>query len=255
MHVCQSHGITAKEYRALFGLNASTALAAPAFIAAKRALAERTVGPYWGTSRELLSLTTEQRRAYARNRVLRLEARRDPRNRAVWTDSMRQAREVKNAMLQRDSSYRAQVRARISAGRGGRVIQPCTICGASVNTMPHIVRLGRRVTCGPACLHELRSRMSVEVHKRGDVQARVRMAGRRGWPSSAQLLAAYPALDRLSEKDRELVRRFYGLPQTLDAQMLVPETLRELSTSMGLSKYRVRTRLVKALQAMGSFVI
>jgi hypothetical protein len=81
-HVVLAHELLAFEYKAIFGLRATTSLLAPVLAERHRQRHLATLSRFWPQAREVArSLTPEQRSAYARGRTWALEARRDPANR------------------------------------------------------------------------------------------------------------------------------------------------------------------------------
>lgn len=92
-HVRQAHGLPPQEYRAIFGLRASTSLDAPSLRDVKRRNAAPHLARYRAVTRRVVeAMTTEERRALALGRRLRLEARLDPKNQAIWRTFQEQGR-------------------------------------------------------------------------------------------------------------------------------------------------------------------
>lgn len=83
-HVARTHGLTADEYRSIFGLRQSTGLIGPALLEKRReagALLYERYGALTGSS--LADLTPEQRSANSRRHRVRLESRKDPKWKAA----------------------------------------------------------------------------------------------------------------------------------------------------------------------------
>lgn len=156
-HVWRTHNLTAPEYKAIFGLNASTGLIGPTLLAKRSQRASEPGGivDYKGNGRPL---TPEQASAMLSGRKVRLQARVDPKKRVAITERTRKAGET-----------------RVQRGIQERV---CVICGASF-------RVGRqkrnKQTCSDACLRQLRRRdayenpaFTAEFQKPGEVTKRLR---------------------------------------------------------------------------------
>ena len=84
-HVVRTHGLPADEYKAYFGLRASTGLVGPLMREAQRLKAERDLAPHRAEGpKALRRLTSEQRAQYVRGHRLPVESRRDPAVQAQW---------------------------------------------------------------------------------------------------------------------------------------------------------------------------
>jgi hypothetical protein len=84
-HAFAAHGLTAEIYKIIFGLNVTTGLAGARYREADAASRRCVFAPYWPQAVQLLaSITPEQRDAFDHSK--RLEARKDPHNRAAWAE-------------------------------------------------------------------------------------------------------------------------------------------------------------------------
>jgi hypothetical protein len=114
-HVRQTHLLMPGEYRAIFGLNASTALDAPALRATKRRNSAPVLARYRPLNQYVLKQqTTQERRAYASG-PRRLQTRID--NREVWLHLQRVGAERARELWQ-DPAY-AEARSKRHALRAG----------------------------------------------------------------------------------------------------------------------------------------
>jgi len=155
VHAVQAHQVSAREYKAIFGLRLGTALVAPESLARLQARPIDHLRPYWEYAADKVrSLTAEQRNT---ERHWALEARRDPVNRARWQALSRQfasAAQKRVQTLRQDPQWAAEWRRRYQQGRGqmGRTPRPCIVCDT-----PFPSQTGRR-TCSDACEAAARSR-------------------------------------------------------------------------------------------------
>lgn len=258
-HARQTHLLTSDEYRAIFGLNAGTALDAPALRAIKRRNSAPILARYRPLGLEVFrQQTTEEHRAYASG-PRRLQTRVDPHNRAVW-QRMQRAGTARSQELWEDRVH-AEARAkRLSEARGGRIAVACAVCGAPLELSRWEVRHSQQHTCGDPCRREFRRRLlaqrghlgSAEVREKAGATRRTRLAARpkygrevgakisearrRRDGDAAEQLRQLPAeaWEALPEPDRTLVRRYYGLTR---AQ---PATLVELMAAFRLQHRQVR---------------
>ncbi len=186
-HVTQVHGVTPSDYKALFGLNATTGLIGPALKGIRRQEADvRKQTPAFAEfraagDRARSELTPEQRSP--KGRRLRLQQRLSPKVQAARRAALARANEVlrqrkeaglhtpagwsgrdpkaisakghaRLAELRTDPAWRDAFARKVSEARGGRLQVTCVVCGV-VFTEPHSHR--RRKTCSPACLTMLRA--------------------------------------------------------------------------------------------------
>ena len=191
-HVSQVHGVEPDEYKELFGLNVTTGLIGPALKERRRREGEaRKETPAYARfvaagERARASLPPEQRSP--RGRRLRLEQRLNPRVQAARRSALERANEVlrqrkeaglyrpvgwggrdpkevsarghaRLAELRADPAWREAFARKVSEARGGRLKVTCVVCG-TVFTEPQSHR--RKKTCSPACLKELRRRLTAE---------------------------------------------------------------------------------------------
>ena len=189
-HVSQVHGVTPGEYKALFGLNATTGLIGPALKelrrqeGTERAQTQAFAQFRLAGDRARAALTPEQRSP--RGRRLRLQQRLNPQTQEARRAALERANEVlrqrkeaglhrpagwsgrdpksvsakghaRLAELRKDPAWRQAFSWKVSEARGGRLQVTCTVCGA-IFTEPQSHR--RRRTCGPECLAELRRRQT-----------------------------------------------------------------------------------------------
>lgn len=261
-HVWQAHGISAAAYKAIFGLNALTGLAGAETRELLRQHAGRVLAGHAGSEagrERFRAMTPEARSALSRGRRWRLEGRRDPRNRqlrqAAGARAVQKVRDLvaagawrsrpfpdpraanrkgnarRSALLQ-DPDYRARFSRRLSAAKGGRAPLTCVVCEAQFAPPPY------RKTCSRECERARRQEVSRSRPRDRD---RIREAARRRGGQAAayeatlaRLRALEPAaFERLPSRDRELVRRYYGLD---DGR---PRTQRELREHSGLDGRRV----------------
>lgn len=188
-HVSQVHGVTPDDYKAYFGLNATTGLLGPALkqIRQQQADARKTSDAYArfmaAGARARASIPHDQRST--RGRRLRLQQRLDPNVQAARRASLERANEVlrerkaaglhtpagwgdrdpkevsarghqKLAELRLDPEWRAGFSRKVSEARGGRLKVTCEVCG-TVFAEPQSHR-GRK-TCSPECFHTLRRQL------------------------------------------------------------------------------------------------
>lgn len=186
-HVWRAHNLTADEYRAIFGLRASTGLIGPTLFAKRSAAASSPAHKAFLAEMgkaHAANWTPEQRSAWARGRAWSLESRQDPElaeARKEWNARgkatlrarveageyvypavdpahiarMRELATDALAAMLADPERKAAWAQKISAARGGQRELVCPICGTTVLVDPS----AQKVTCGdPACTHEWRSR-------------------------------------------------------------------------------------------------
>ena len=148
------------------------------------------------------------------------------------------------------------------------VSMACAICGAAVERQPGALRDRVQTTCGPVCRRELRRRVlaarppldratrirageafrqklaSPEFRQQWEANQRAAKR-RRGRPHADALRALPPeAFAVLEERERELVRRYYGLDGS------APETQRALATRFRMTGRHVRDRLEASLSRL-----
>ena len=265
-HTRPAHLLTPHEYRAIFGLNAGTALDAPALRDVKRRNSAPVLERYRPLNRQrLLAMTIEERRANASG-PRRLQTRVDPHNREVWA-RLQAAGVARSRALWRDPDHAEPRAKRASETRGGRVAVPCAVCGARLELSRSELRSSRRHACGSdACRRELRRRLLAEREYLGsshvraragetrrrtlaarpeygrNVGARISQAKRRRDGSVIERLRALPTIawESIPEPDRSIVRRYQGL----DGQR--PATMLEL-----MAAYRLDHRVVRRLLTHG----
>jgi len=263
-HARRTHRLTPEEYRAIFGLNASTALDAPALRATKRRNSAPILARYrplnWHVLRQQ---TTEERRAYASG-PRRLQTRVDPHNRETWRRMQRAGTERARGLWQ-DRAYGEARARRMAEARGGRVQVPCAVCGAPLELRRWQVRDSQHHTCGDACRRELHRRLLAQRGHLGspdfrekarvtrrrtlaarpeygrEVGAKISSARRRRDGEVAEQLRQLPAAawEALPEPDRSLVRRYYGVDGSQ------PASLVELMAAFGLQHRQVRRMVVQ----------
>ena len=265
-HVRHTHGLLPAEYRAIFGLRATTGLAGPVYKQRSAQLAVRNFQPYWG---ELSSraMPSEQRAAYARGRRLRLESKLDPENQRAWAENgarlQRQMRELMAAGLWRmpqprdragalaraqarwrelmqDPEYRRRLGQKIAEVRGRKAFT-CRNCGATFTRRPDWT--GWR-TCSQACTRELRRQSARRLdmkspRMRGPISQAARRRNNRAYEETVERLQALnpQAFTQLPPDERSLVQRYYGL---LDA---APVSRKQLIEESGYSEWQVRESL------------
>ena len=250
-HLLRKHGVHPEEYRALFGLRATTRLMSPALRQVFRDCHIAVLSRYWD-GRGFDSLTREQRSAFGRGRSWRLEAKQDPRNIEVHRRTIRQAqagaarargegkrwwrdaREIaprgreRFKQLVADPEWKAQWVAKITASKGGRTEIACIVC-----ERPFVSLTGRR-TCSAECEHESRRRRP-SVATRPEVRTRISAAARRRGRADLEALCslAPAAFEHLSEVDRRVTLGYYGLAGE------TRRTQRQLAAELGLSSSTV----------------
>ena len=195
-HVSQVHGVTPDDYKAFFGLNATTGLLGPTLkqIRQQQADARKTSQAYArfmaAGAAARATLGPEQRSN--RGRRLRLQQRLDPAVQAARRASLDRANQVlrerkaaglhtpagwgerdprevsargheKLAELRRDPEWRAAFARKVSEARGGRLTVKCVVCG-TVFAEPQSHK-GRK-TCSPECFAVLRGRLVAERRNR-----------------------------------------------------------------------------------------
>lgn len=191
-HISQVHGLTPDDYKARFGLNATTGLIGPALKAARqREAEERKLTPDYArfvAAGERARATEPPGRRSTKGRRLRLEQRLDPKVQASRRAALARANEVlaqrradgtyrpagwagrdpkeisskghaRLKELRADPAWRETFARRVSEARGGRLQVTCVVCGTTF-VEPHSHR--RRKTCGPACRQTLRQRTNAE---------------------------------------------------------------------------------------------
>jgi len=250
-HLLRKHGVHPEEYRALFGLRATTRLMSPALRQLFRERHIDVLSRYWD-GRGFDSLTPEQRSEFGRGRTWRLQAKQDPRNIEVHRRTIRQAqagvarargegkrwwrdaREIAPLGRERfkelvaDPEWKAQWAAKIAASKGGRKAIDCIVCGTA------FVSLTGRRTCSDACEHESRSQRP-SVATRPDVRERMSAAARRRGRDDLEALRNLPqaAFEHLADVDRRATLGYFGLA----GEPL--RTQRQLAAELGLSSSTV----------------
>jgi predicted nucleic acid-binding Zn ribbon protein/DNA-binding CsgD family transcriptional regulator len=251
VHAVQAHQLSAREYKAIFGLRLGTALVAPESRARLQARPIDHLRPYWERAAENIRSLTPERRNTERHWAL--EARRDPANRARWQAlSQRYAPEAQKRvqMLRQDPQWAAEWRRRYRQGRGqlGRTPRPCIVCGTAFPS-----QTGRR-TCSDVCEAAARSRtargreVSSEMRERLRVAREAQRRADPAWQERAALLRQLPTdlFDALPEAQRVAVRGFYGL-DTYDGQPL--PTLEALAPRCGVGHAATVRALVRRATA------
>jgi hypothetical protein len=278
-HALAAHDLWADEYRAIFGLKATTGLIGPALREIRRTLAEthlkgRTEGVAYARS-----LTPEERSALVRGKRRRLEQKLDPVNQRVRKDvgrkvsatlaarfaageltvprprdpvaSGRKAGAIRRERFQ-DPDYRARVARKISETRGGRIAVRCVICGAGFEVVPSTVKNGGGKVCGKACFRELRRRYALAQapSKRPEVRAKIGAASRqRLHPDYDQTVArlralAPEALAGVPDTTAEAIRLYYGLE---DGR---PWTHREVAARFGMDARAVSEAIARGVAGL-----
>ena len=260
-HATQVHGIGPDEYKAYFGLNATTGLVGPALHEVRLRESEvRKQTPAYqrfveAGKRARAQLTPEQRSS--KGRRLRLQQRLNPNVQAARKAALAKANEVlrqrkeaglhkpagwagrdpkvvsarghaRLAELRKDPAWREAFARKVSEARGGRLSVTCVVCG-TVFVEPQSHK--RKKTCGPACLEVLRKRMAAEAKAgRADDQAARTARGvalgrvRRERGLSIEKLAA---LSGLSSAHVSRVERGLNVPSE--------EALRRLAEALGVN--------------------
>lgn len=265
-HVVQAHQLLAFEYKAIFGLRATTSLLAPTLAERHRQQHLATLSQFWDQVSEVArSLTPEQRSAWARGRTWALEARRDPANRQQWQELIQRAQagaqaaraagrrwwrdprsfsakgRARHAELRQDPVWVARWREKYEVGRAhsrdprqtlGHESKPCIVCGA-----PVAQSTGRR-TCSDRCEFEARSRRSRQQKLSREARHRISLARKRrrtedlAWQQTRERLQALSSerLAALPQREQLVVRAYYAL----EDESRTPPTLRELADRIGL---------------------
>jgi len=262
-HVRLAHRLSPDEYRALFGLKATTGLEATTGLASPvlREIRRKGAGhltPYRAAGKAFLeSLAPAQRSAYARGRKPRLETKLNQRTSRVWLAAQEGRRERLRA-LWRDPLFRARVGRRISQALGGRVLVACAVCGTRHYVKTSEARSVLEHACSKVCLRELRRRAARTRNPMRSPEARAKASAtmrrrrqqpelaakldtanrRKGRRAAEQLMALPPgALDALSERDRTAVRLHYGLGGE------APHTYAEIGARLGITPWQAREAL------------
>lgn len=191
-HVSQVHGVTPEDYKAYFGLNATTGLLGPALkqIRRQQADARKTTEAYarfMAAGAKARAEAPPEKRS-TRGRRLRLQQRLDPAVQAARRASLERANEVlrqrkaaglhkpagwgnrdpkevsarghqRLAELRQDPEWRAGFARKVSEARGGRLKVTCVVCG-TVFAEPQSHK-GRK-TCSPECFTALRNQLVAE---------------------------------------------------------------------------------------------
>ncbi len=258
-HVRRTHLLMPEEYRAIFGLNASTALDAPALRATKRRNSAPVLARYRPLNQHVVKQqTTEERRAYASG-PRRLQTRIDPHNREVWLRLQRTGAERARGLWQDPAYAEARARQMVEA-RGRRVTVPCAVCAAPIPLARWQVVDHQHHACSDACRRELHRRLlaqrgylaSAEARDKArttrqrtltarpeygrEVGAKISDAKRRRDEEVSEQLRQLPvaAWNAIPEPDRSMVRRYYGLDGAR------PATLADLMATFGLQHRHVR---------------
>lgn len=281
VHAVQAHGLKAEIYKIIFGLNDTTGLAGEGYRGRMRTHAERVLAPYWPQAAEnLAAITAEQREAFDRSK--RLEARKDPNNRAAWAKGAHRGgakihelyeagkylpplvRDPKLVERQRqlmrekaaDPVFWAALVRRLSKGlrEGPKFVeQSCVVCGTRFQTLAALVRAGQGKTCGPAC-YRARRAQALREHSpaRTEPEAwreRTRLSARAQWqcsPRYRRIAAALQALEPgVMAGAPELDRQIVGWYYGLEGQRGLDYG--EIAVQLGLSRSQVADRLHRLL--------
>jgi predicted nucleic acid-binding Zn ribbon protein len=186
-HAWHSHGLLARQYRKMFGLRSTTALASESFRARARRQADVVFRGHTEGQERIRRLTTAERRAQALGRTWPLEAREDPSNIAqrqaaalragskmrelhatgAWTPprprdlaAAGQRGNARKRELLKDPAYRAWYSQHISEGQRGRRFRNCSVCGSAF-----WARSSRR-TCSANCEDISRVQTGVATQKK-----------------------------------------------------------------------------------------
>ncbi len=178
-HIQRAHELTVDEYRAAFGLNRGTPLAAPAFRGRMREHGRRVLAPYWLFAAEVARGQTSEQRASQRGARRRLQAMRDPRRQAAWRRAQQassarnherflagvwqpprprdpsaagRAAQRRRRELVQDPVYRAWLSRRLSEGNGGRLPVTCATCGTVFELPRARAQKEARRYCSRECL-------------------------------------------------------------------------------------------------------
>jgi len=174
-HIQRVHELTGEEYRAAFGLNRGTPLAAPVYRGRMRAHGRRVLAPYWPLVAAVARSQTPEQRGVRR----RLQTLRDPRFKAAqqragqrsaalnherflagtWqpprprnASAAGRAGQRRRQELGQDPAYRGWLSRRLSEGQGGRVPVACAACGTVFEVRRALARPGARRYCSRGCL-------------------------------------------------------------------------------------------------------
>jgi hypothetical protein len=240
-HVRRTHGLLPAEYRAIFGLRATTGLAGPSYKQHSAELAVRNFSPYWSESASR-GMSHEQRVAYAVGRRLRLEAKLDPDNQRVWAENgirlQERLRELQAAglwhmprprdpagsiakavarwrELLQDPAYKQRWAEKLSESRGRKQLV-CRKCGA---TFTRSRDWKGRFACGPDCARQLRREGARKVNAGAPAEmwGRISQSHRRhaneAYDDVLGRLGALPAQAwaAIGSEQAEWIRRYYGL--------------------------------------------
>ena len=265
-HVRRTHGLLPAEYRAMFGLRATTGLAGPSYKQHSARLAVQNFSPYWNGSPSRAQ-SHDQRVAYAVGRRLRLEAKLDPDNQRVWAENgarlQARQRELQAAglwhmprprdpagsiakavarwrELLQDPDFKQRSAQKLSeASRRKELV--CRNCGA---TFTRGRQWKGRFACGPECARELRRQ---GVHKiqvsAAEMRSRISQGSRRRANRAyddmvLRLKALGPEVFAvLPNEQADWIRRYYGL---LDGR---PVSRKQLAAESGQSEWQVRAAL------------
>ncbi|HLG71097.1 MAG TPA: sigma factor-like helix-turn-helix DNA-binding protein [Chloroflexota bacterium] len=265
-HVRRTHSLLPAEYRAIFGLRATTGLAGPSYKQHSAELAVRNFSPYWSESASR-GMSHEQRVAYAVGRRLRLEAKLDPNNQRVWAENgirlQQRLRELQAAglwhrprprdpagsiakavarwrELLQDPAYKQRWAEKLSEARGRKQLV-CRACGA---TFTRSRDWKGRFACGPDCARQLRRQgvRKIQVsapEMRGRISQGRRRSANRTYDDILGRLGALPpqAWEAMPAEQADWIRRYYGL---VDGR---PASRKQLAAESGSSEWQVRAAL------------
>jgi DNA-directed RNA polymerase sigma subunit (sigma70/sigma32) len=288
-HAVRAHGLTAQIYKIIFGLNVTTGLAGR-YRERMRPHAQRVLAPYWPRAAQTLAaMTPEQRQAL--DRTKRLEARRNPLNRAAWSvgahrggqkvHELHLAGQYQSPMLRdpalrerlrqrmrqavADPAYRAALVRRLSKGvreKSEMVERRCVVCGLPFQTRAALVRAGQGKTCGPVCSRARRAQV-LQEHRPARTapeawQEWSRLSARAQWrrsPRHVRITAALRALEPTVLADLgERERQLLGWYYGPDGHEALDQ--QQIAARLGLTRHQVADRLHGVLaQVLSSEVI
>ena len=147
-HAFLAHGVTADDYRTIFGLKSSTGLVTSE-ISERRSQVPEGLRAQQGVNTQYLA-------AGRRSRPLALEARLDP-----TLQDMRRAAGKKGGARNRerwaDPEEHQRRGEQLSAARGGRVDVTCASCGAQLQVPPSAAKAYRHHLCSDPCIAAFRA--------------------------------------------------------------------------------------------------
>lgn len=207
-HVTQRHAVRACEYRALFGLNATTALVGPSLRAVRRETGCRVLTQYTQMRQHIATLSPEERSAQTRGRIVPLETRRA-----------------------------------LSTMKRKPIPVVCAICGKAFSLKASRAARRERHTCGQECHRELLRRDGLQRASETELRKHFVHGNSVRWCRQKRAVAMRlrdlepSAFAVLSERDQEIIRRYYGLGGEGE------HTQRELAQRFGLTHEAVHGRL------------